>query len=220
MILINGCSHSAELTPGNTYWSTLLKQHTAHEIVNVSFPGASNHRIFRTTINHLSTASVKPSLVIIGWTCHERFEYSFDSKIEYYNFQRHNLFTQPSPHKDFLKFADLHLADWEFGLTNTLTYMCALQQFLKSHNIPYLYINMFNSIPTVLTAEDQCLFDMLDKNCYLNPHQSVIQEMIETFQHTNPEYFDNTMHLVDEHKHQEIADAITNTDAWKHNIGH
>lgn len=76
MILINGDSW----TGGPTYenledtWPHQMSKKYNLPVTNLAWGGASNQRIFRTTIEYLYTCEESPSHLIIGWASKERFE--------------------------------------------------------------------------------------------------------------------------------------------------
>jgi hypothetical protein len=76
MILINGDSW----TGGPTYenledtWPHQLSKKYNLPVTNLAWGGASNQRIFRTTIEYLYTCEELPTHLIIGWSSKERFE--------------------------------------------------------------------------------------------------------------------------------------------------
>jgi len=79
MILLNGCSftYGDELeNPDKERWGTHLGELLGKTILNKSAPGASNSRIFRTTMGMLSGMEDLSQLegVIIMWSAFERVE--------------------------------------------------------------------------------------------------------------------------------------------------
>lgn len=75
--LFNGCSFvwGDELkNPFESRFSKLLSDEVGLREVNLSICGASNDRIFRTTMDYLETHDA-PELLIISWSGIDRFEY-------------------------------------------------------------------------------------------------------------------------------------------------
>jgi hypothetical protein len=76
MILINGDSW----TGGPTYenledtWPHQMSKKYNLPVTNLAWGGASNQRIFRTTIEYLYSCQELPTHLIIGWSSKERFE--------------------------------------------------------------------------------------------------------------------------------------------------
>ena len=76
MLLVNGCSHIAG-SEADTNVGILFAKELGHDLVNIAEPGGGNQRILRSTIEYIEQ-NEKPDFVLIGWTTHERFEFSFD----------------------------------------------------------------------------------------------------------------------------------------------
>jgi hypothetical protein len=195
-ILINGCSHAAG-SECSTSFGNILASRVPASAINIAHPGGSNHRIMRTTMQWLETYS-RPDFVLIAWSTHERFEFSFDNSLTDYTLCKTS--EQESLEK-FYRYADLHLADWNVGLDFTLSYQLALQSYLQNNNIPYLYCNMFNSIP------NECqnpLWKAIDTSKYYKPHVGLIEHYLEQY----PTKFSDTKHATDPAIHEMIADEL------------
>jgi hypothetical protein len=78
MILLNGCSftYGDELQdPANSRWGTHLGKLINRDIHNLSAPGASNSRIFRTTLTFLAEQDLSElEGIIVMWSAFERVE--------------------------------------------------------------------------------------------------------------------------------------------------
>lgn len=75
--LFNGCSFvwGDELQdPYSSRFSKLISDELKLNEVNLSIRGASNDRIFRTTMDHLES-NPSPEILIISWSSIDRFEY-------------------------------------------------------------------------------------------------------------------------------------------------
>ena len=202
-ILVNGCSHAAG-SECSTSFGEVLANSVGYSLTNIAHPGGSNHRILRTTIEWIEQNHV-PDFVLIAWSTHERFEFSYDNELTDYTLCKTSTNTQL---EQYYRYADLHLADWDIGLDFTLTYQLALQTYLTAKDIPYLYCNMFNSIP------EQCqkpTWKALDTSKYYKPHVGLIEHYIEQY----PTMFSNTMHATDPYVHQQIA---TDLLAFTHGV--
>jgi hypothetical protein len=85
-ILVNGDSYTARVT--NPVWADHLSRSMNKPLYNIAFPGSSNQRIVRSTIqqvHELQQKNIRP-LVIIGWSFVRRQEvwyYGTDHKINY-----------------------------------------------------------------------------------------------------------------------------------------
>jgi hypothetical protein len=79
VLYVNGCSHTrgTELAMEGRLdltWPNLLAKHLEFNLINDSTLGASNDRIFRTTIEYILSAAIPPDKVVIQFTEPERFE--------------------------------------------------------------------------------------------------------------------------------------------------
>ena len=195
-ILVNGCSHAAG-SECSTSFSEIIANKLECNLVNIAHPGGSNHRIMRTTIDWIEKNTV-PDFVLIAWSTHERYEFAFDNELTDYTFCK----TSSNRNLErFYRYADLHLADWNVGLEFTLTYQLALQSYLVTKQIPYLYCNMFNSIP------EQCqntLWNAIDTSKYYKPHVGLIECYLEQY----PEMFSDTKHATNPLIHEQIAQEL------------
>jgi len=77
MILINGDSWTGGPTYSNLndHWPYQMSLKYKLPITNLAWGGASNQRIFRTTIEYLYSTVEIPTHLIIGWSFYERFEF-------------------------------------------------------------------------------------------------------------------------------------------------
>jgi hypothetical protein len=199
-LLSNGCSH----TEGSECDKSFGDFIEGYEHVNIAKGGCGNHRIMRTTMEYCENNQV--DLVIIGWSTHERFEFSFDGERKDYTLykQSENIDLQK-----FYRYADLHLADWQTGLEDTVTYMYALQTYLESKNIDYIFCNMFNSIP------ENCqipLWNSIDNSKYYKPQESFIETYLDIW----PDSFSETMHIKDEKLYNTMAQSLIEMYKWRY----
>jgi hypothetical protein len=79
VLYANGCSHTAgtKLAMENRFdltWPNLLAKNLDFNLINDSTPGASNDRIFRTTIEYILSTAIPPDKVVVQFTEFERFE--------------------------------------------------------------------------------------------------------------------------------------------------
>lgn len=195
MILANGCSHTAgsESTRGYVdYISEALDM----PAINISTPGGGNHKILRTSIEWLES-NPAPEFAIIGWSTHERFEFSYNGTVQDYTLDKRS--DDPAL-ETFYRYSDLHLADWNFGLENTLIYQLCLQNYLEKKNIDYIFCNMFNSIPQ---GCQHPAWAALNLNKYYMPHSSLIEKYLGIM----PTHFSATKHA-DAVVHKYIANEL------------
>lgn len=76
MILTNGDSWTGGLVYGNTpsHWPSQLRLKYGVDVTNLAWSGASNSRIYRTTIEYLYSNQPKPTHLVIGWSGLDRAE--------------------------------------------------------------------------------------------------------------------------------------------------
>ena len=191
-LLSNGCSHTEASECTKSFGDFI----DGYDHVNIAKGGCGNHRIMRTTMEYCESNPV--DLVMIGWSTHERFEFSFDGERKDYTLykQSENIDLQK-----FYRYADLHLADWEIGEQNTILNQYLLQLYLESKRIDYLYCNMYNSI----NPENQSvLWKQINKDKYLTSNTSLIEDAMDEF----TEGWSNTKHAVDPKIHQSMTDKL------------
>ena len=202
-VLINGCSHT-EASECDKGLAEFLAEKLDATVTNIAKGGGSNHRILRTTMEYCENNHV--DLVVIGCSTHERFEFSYDGELTDYTLYKQS---DNQDLQKFYRYSDLHLADWNIGLDNTITYMLSLQHYLESKGIKYIYCNMFNSIP------DNCqipLWKAVDTSKYYKPQES----FIETYMELNPEGFSETKHIIDEKLYNDMASALVEMYRWRY----
>ena len=202
-VLINGCSHT-EASECDKGLAEFLQEKLDADVTNIAKGGGSNHRILRTTMEYCESNDV--NLVIIGWTTHERFEFSYNSELTDYTLDKQS---DNADLQKFYRYADLHLADWLIGLKNTITYQYALQLYLENKDINYLYCNMFNSSP------EDCqipLWKAIDTSKYYKPHEN----FIETYMELYPNSFSETKHIIDEELYGKMATDLIDMYRWRY----
>ncbi len=202
-ILLNGCSHT-EASECNKGLAEFLAEKLNANVTNISKGGGGNHRILRTTLEYCETNNV--DIVFIGWSTHERFEFSFDGNLKDYTLDKQS---ENEDLQKFYRYADLHLADWGIGLKNTITYQYALQTYLDSKNIKFMFCNMFNSI------QEDCqipLWNAIDTSKYYKPHESFIEKYMELF----PKGFSKTKHITDQELYKRMAEDLIDMYRWRY----
>ena len=202
-ILLNGCSHieASECDKGlSEYLAKLLNAN----VTNIAKGGGSNHRILRTTLEYCENNPV--DLVIIGWSTHERFEFTRRGQRTDYTLYKQS---DDADLEKFYRYLDLNVADWNVGLEDTIAYQFALQSFLENKKVDYLFCNMFNSIPKNCQIP---LWNAIDNSKYYKPHESFIEKYIELF----PEGFSDTMHITDTKLYNKMAEDIVEMYKWRY----
>jgi len=199
-LLINGCSHT-EASECNKNFADYF---TDFQYVNLAKGGGSNHRILRTTVEYLENNNV--DLVIIGWTTHERFEFSWRGQRTDYTLYKQS---EDKDLEKFYRYLDLNIADWNTGLEDTITYQFLLQNYLNSKNIDFLYCNMFNSIPKDCQIP---LWNSIDTSKYYKPQESFIEKLLEDY----PDGFSESLHITDEKLYEKIGTELQEMYRWRY----
>lgn len=202
-VLINGCSHT-EASECDKGLAEFLSEKLNADVKNIAKGGGGNHRILRTTMEYCERNDV--DLVIIGWSTHERFEFSYDGQLTDYTLYKQS--DNPDLQK-FYRYADLHLADWNIGLDYSITYMLSLQTYLESKGIKYVFCNMFNSIPNDCQIP---LWKAVDTSKYYKPNES----FIETYMELYPKGFSETKHITDVELYDKMATDLIEMYRWRY----
>lgn len=150
-ILFNGDSNVAgeELIDRSKSMSGVIARHFDAEYENLSFSGASNDRIYNTTLEYLDNNTV-PDLVIIGWTEHHREQWYFDGRFHEINHigvgetlpenfrRRYQIWkNHVQRHGEFQRYASMY---WHNKIFN-------LHTMLLEKNIPHYFFNAFMAFP-------------------------------------------------------------------------
>ena len=127
-------------------WPTLLSQEFNCELINEAWGGAPNEWMFRKTIEWVcSQDNLDDVIVIVGWVEPNRREEASGGDI--------SLITNfISPHdtkqyKPFLEYYNDELAHYK-----SICYVVALQEFLKSKNIKYLFYQPWYDLLGIVDA--------------------------------------------------------------------
>ncbi len=145
--LYNGCSFvwGDELVdPSNSRFSKLISDELGIQEVNLSMNGASNDRIFRTTIDYLTTAETKPEFMIVVWSGTDRFELFSSAREDRHGGVLMQCSYSRVKNKEFqhitkqLESYFKSIVTDEYDSIRTLGYMTAIQLLCKSMNIPLL----------------------------------------------------------------------------------
>ena len=85
-ILFNGDSNMAgeELLDRSQSMAGIIAKHFGAESTNLSLSGASNERIYNTTLEYLEK-NPAPDLVVVGWSEHGREQWYFEGKFHEVN---------------------------------------------------------------------------------------------------------------------------------------
>lgn len=161
MILANGDSWSecAYLKNPQSAWPNQLGQMINEPVVNLSFGGSSNDRIFRTTTEELYKST--PNYLIIGWSNIDRIELTLSNgdhvrclpwqsvvDDQFYSLELNTLTISES---EIHKFYTKHLLNPLLNLKKLFHYILILQDICKLKNIRFVNFfaindNYFNEI--------------------------------------------------------------------------
>jgi hypothetical protein len=145
--LFNGCSFvwgDELIDPNKSRFSKLLSDHYSIEENNLSIRGASNSRIFRTTVDYIQNAKVLSKFAIIVWSGIDRIEYinhrEKDNHDDYYLQCSPSRIGQPEfrTHRETLNRYYTHIRTDLYSSIETLGYMNTIQLLCESLNIPLL----------------------------------------------------------------------------------
>ena len=144
--LFNGCSFvwGDELQdPYASRFSKLFADYTGMREVNLSLRGASNGRIYRTTLDHIQLNG-EPDLMIIVWSGTDRFEYidtdQKDAHDSYYlqcSVSRLHQKEFEEKRKSLTGYMVDIFTDYKASI-DTINYMCEIQMLCEKSNIPLL----------------------------------------------------------------------------------
>lgn len=153
-IYVNGCSHTAGTDVSLNYrpqdaWPFRLQEKLGCELVNDSFPGSSNDRIFRTTVTSIASDPIPPDLAIIQFTQANRFELPAVQKPTFQQILPETYWTLD---EKFLKGGfpinvsnvckQVFSTSWSNELVHDkmFAYVKALQEILVAHCIEYYFV--------------------------------------------------------------------------------
>tara|TARA_R100001015_G_C4634834_1_gene202289 strand:- start:52 stop:756 length:705 start_codon:yes stop_codon:yes gene_type:complete len=135
-------------------WPELLGKKLGYELINDSVNGSSNDWIFRRLIEWISCQETTDDLfVIVGLTSPSRREENFNNY-------------HPGGDKysnEIDKFIYEKLYDNELAHLKSISYILAIQEFLKSKKIKYL---LFDSWYDILNCESELISNRKAKNRY------------------------------------------------------
>jgi len=151
IIYFNGDSNvsGAELDrPDLHSMAACLGRKLGAHIVNHAIDGASNDRVYDTTMEFLKSFYNTPNLVIIGWTEFLRMQWFFDSR--FYEINNIGVGNQIPPLKQ------ARYDEWKQNVAHDGTYHHYMGRYwhnkiynmhclLDHYNIPHLFFNVFNN---------------------------------------------------------------------------
>lgn len=144
----------------DTAWPYLLSKQLAIPVTNLGQGGGSNDMIFRTVVEQ--TAQQKFSIVIVAWSDPSRLEVWYqDSPVCINSWGRRNIPWVPGYYK--------HSYNEKFSYRKWFTQVLALQQYLKSIEQHYLFVNVAGLQGRYTEYQDdfKYLWDKYDTDNYL-----------------------------------------------------
>jgi hypothetical protein len=169
-ILVSGCSFSAKSgfdDPIGKVWHHYFSQ--SHNVENLSVCGQSNYKIF---IKACTELSMNPhyDLVLIQWSSLHRLNFNEASSIYENN---NNINVGKVYDKSLQKIYDIWTRRFlhsRIELTEFLTLIMLMAHFLKSHNIPYVFIKAADNFLDELQQQtwQECSDTFLTEVLYKN----------------------------------------------------
>lgn len=163
-LLVNGCSctwglelgewvipdeetpEAAAYRQANAWGGRLAQKISANKHTNVSMPGASNHRIVRTTIRHITSMLAdewKDLFVVIGWSCVYRQELYMQQYKRWHNFlPRFNNHDERVFRKQE-EFVQKYMMEEYPCHEHFYIHVITLQSFFEANNIKYMFFPVF-----------------------------------------------------------------------------
>ena len=222
-----GCSHMAgsEIagdgitaplkTNTNNAWPGQIAEQQNLNYINHSVPGGSNEFIMRSCIDFVtkwiaSGRQPEELFVVVGWTTNERLEFEWEGeRYHWCNGTDPSFFQKADGKPDFtnwFKYLQLYHTEYDFGLFKKITYMIALNSFLKSVNVDHVQVNNCASIPkdSWKALDMQHLEHSFPNDVFYNKHESFIEKYNTD---ENKEHFTPWLHA-DKHIHTLYANEI------------
>lgn len=163
ILLANGCSFTEGygLRDSNLSWPHQLGYFLGYNTKNLALGGASNDRIFRTTIEYLNIEPT-PNLVVIGWTMLNRAELSCESGMYLRLTSTGCLPDTTEFTKDLStvhKFWLHNLYNEYINFRNWINGVLHLQNYLDLKQIPYIFFSAIdtNYINEFINESDMAL---------------------------------------------------------------
>lgn len=175
-ILFNGDSNVAgeELRDKSKSMAGVIADHYNAESINLALSGASNERIYNTTLEYLAK-NPSPDLIVIGWSEHGREQWYYNGQFHEvnnlgvgsslpdqlkrrYQFWKHHIQTDP----EWFKVMSMY---WHNKIYN-------LHIMLQEKKIPHYFFNAFFAFPhpenQQLDWKDQFFCPYHQNRCYVN----------------------------------------------------
>jgi hypothetical protein len=171
-------TYGEELSDRNQAWPQLVANKIDYEMINLGQPGASNDKILRTTLDHLTVTYA--DLVIVGWSNIGRSEHA--DEFGYYDVwpgYQGNLFKQDGStwRNDLVDYVSrYHNSDAIHK--KFIQQVILLQSYFKIKNIRYVMLNIVQNeyYKKKLFEGHLRYFEEVDKECFLGFNNSGMME--------------------------------------------
>lgn len=185
-VLFSGCSLTADSgfhdKNLDKHWVNIVSKELGFEPINIAIGGMSNLEIFKRSIHKI--IEIKPDLVVVMWSdLHRLWCYTnhLFGNIDNFTIIRPNLKGWQSKLKEIANFKDIYskiFTNNYVAFRDWLLYIYGLQNLLKQHNIPFIFLRGFsNNLQDWIT---------IDKN-NLSKSSNFIKETLDF--ENNPDYY-------------------------------
>lgn len=169
LLLTNGCSFTEgyDLPSLTDSWPFVVGNSLNLEIKNLAVGGASNDRIYRTTIEYLNTNPV-PDIVVIGWTGFCRSELTSSQGV--YLRISNNCITEPHRVDDIngdkiQRFWVENLYNEYINYRKWLNYVLHLQDYFSCKKISYRFFTALeDNLINAFQSENSRALELADKS--------------------------------------------------------
>ncbi len=189
-------------------WPAILgRKLECTEVHNEAYPGGSNQRMIRTSMDWIAGNKDKDVLVVIGWTGLNRMElWSEEFNMHSPHLLNFSANYSKEDRKFFEKYWRESYNDYD-SVDSFLHQLIMFQSFLQANNIPFIF---FDALPTVHKAKLDMsvlthLEDLIDKDRYL--YYNTPNHCFFTWCKANNLPFGERMHPLEE-AHEAWANVI------------
>jgi len=152
-VLFCGCSFTASSGFNDEnlqdLWVNIVSKELNFNSTNIAFGGMSNHEIFKRTTNKI--IETNPNLVVVMWSeLHRLWCYTnhLFGNIDNFTMIRPSITGWQSDLKDLKKFRDIYskiFTNNYVDFRDWLLYIYGLQNILKQHGIPFIFLRGFSN---------------------------------------------------------------------------
>lgn len=168
----------------NQAWPFLLEKKLNKTVLNLGIPGSGNVRITKEIMNRVLNGD-DIELVIACFTSPHRQEHGDEDGVfdvwpgcQSRAFDRHH-----THRKQLIKYISRHNND-HYDYRNYVRQIILLQTFLKSHNVPYIFLQAYGGEPLYELYKDdlnnQVLVDSVDSEHFMEwPGDAIVKWVFE-----------------------------------------